>query len=253
MISSLPKLKNIDQLLSRNLVVLKTKLNCSSAKQRNEFDFEAPEIFKSTGQDDIVRTRDQPGFMNRMEKNIMDTPTDTNWPDSWPTAQTFDPNRVPLPLYQGAPKVQKTFKTRMARWQNTELIKIPNFLHLTPEAIKRQTDAIRKFCTRWPEELKNEKTLNEQFPITVHTTDRVHAGPSIRDPKARIVTIELNINELELDEHARDKFIKLLGNRYDPKTGQIKIETKDCPFKEQNLELGIYRLTACYFEAWVRF
>ena len=139
----------------------------------------------------------------------------------------------------------------MNRWQNSELIKIPNFLHLSPEAIKRQTDAIKKYCTPWPDQLTDKK-LAKLNPVTIYSTDRIHSSPSIRDARARTVRLEIHIDKLKLDKHSRRKLIKLLGKkRYDFKTNLINIETSDCPFKEQNLELSIYRLTACYFEAWV--
>lgn len=251
-------LKGADQLLARRVNVRSAKAYCSSAELKNQLSikdeesyiFEAPDIFKET-KDDIVRTRDPRETVAKLEKNVVETmPGDVDWPSVWPTAQTFDPNRVPLPVYQGAAQKQGIWMTPMDRWQNSELIKIPNFLHLTPEAIKRQTDAIRKFCTKWPKQLTDER-LDELYPLTVYTTDRVHSSPSVRDPAARVVSIEIHISKLKLDEHAKDKFLQLVGPRYEPKTGMIRIETSDCPLKEQNLELSIYRLTACYFEAWV--
>lgn len=255
-------LKGADQLLARRVNVRSTQRYCSSAvssaestdqlpiKDEDSYVFEAPEIFKET-KVDIVRTRDARETVPKLEKDVIETmPDNVDWPSVWPAAATFDPNRVPLPVYQGAGMKQRIWMTRMDRWQNSELIKIPNFLHLTPEAIKRQTDAIRKFCTKWPKELTDER-LDELYPVTVYTTDRVHASPSVRDPAARVVRLEIHISKLKMDEHAKDKFLQLVGPRYDPKTGMIRIETSDCPLKEQNLELSIYRLTACYFEAWV--
>lgn len=254
-------LKSTDQLARRNLTnSLTTKLRCCSSSTKtseNEFAnsvdlvFEPPQIFKSTVQEDIVKIRNVGGFDEKLEKRtIEELPTDVDWPSIWPTAQTFDPNRVPLPVYQGAHKARGKFHTRMNRWQNSELIKIPNFLHLTPAAIKRQTDAIKKFCTKWPTQLTDQK-LNELYPVTIYSQDRVFASPTIRDPNARVIRLEISISQLKLDEHAKDKLIQLLDHRYDAKTGLITITVDDCPFKEQNLELAIYRLTACFFESWV--
>lgn len=253
-------LKSTDQFLSKRCSIkLGSAINyCSQStikeqenafKEDDNFVFESPNIFKPE-QEDVVRIRNPNEIGEKLEKNTMDLPTNIDWPSTWSTAQTFDPNRVPLPVYQGAHRTGGQFRTRMNRWQNSELIKVANFLHLTPQAIKRHTDAIKKFCTKWPKDLTEEK-LNELYPVTVYSTDRVHSSPSIRDPKARVVRLEINISELKLDEHAKDKLIKLLEHRYNPKTGLISIETQDCPFKEQNLELAIYQLTACYFEAWV--
>jgi small subunit ribosomal protein S35 len=45
-----------------------------------------------------------------------------------------------LPLHQGWVKPGKTAPGKFA---NAELMKIPNFLHLTPPAIKRQCEALK--------------------------------------------------------------------------------------------------------------
>lgn len=77
----------------------------SSSEIKNEIQddivFEPPQIFPPT-QQDIVKGRTRRDFGEKMEKNtIEELPTDIDWPSVWSTAQTFDPNRVPLPLYQG--------------------------------------------------------------------------------------------------------------------------------------------------------
>jgi len=219
-------------------------------KNEDELVFEPPQIFKEGEQEDILKIMSRRVIDEKLKKDtIQETPADIDWPSAWSTAQTFDPHRVPLPVYQGAPRSSGKYRTRLDRWQNTELIKVPNFLHLTPLAVKRQTDALKKFCTKWPTELDDTK-LDEHYPVTIYSQDRVFASSTIRDPKARVIQLEIHINQLTLDEHARDKLIQLLDHRYDPKTGWIRITAEDCPFKEQNLELAIYQLTACFFESW---
>lgn len=64
---------------------------------------------------------------------------DQDWPSVWPTAKIFRPSVVPLPLYQGYD--QK--RAPPYKYANAELMKIPNFLHLTPEAIRRHCAAIK--------------------------------------------------------------------------------------------------------------
>ena len=73
---------------------------------------------------------------------------DQDWPSVWPAARTFHPASVPLPLRQGVIQQKKLLPPE--KYANTELMKIPNFLHLTPPAINRHCDAIKKFCTPWP-------------------------------------------------------------------------------------------------------
>lgn len=61
--------------------------------------------------------------------------TDQNWGAVWPGPRTFHPATVPLPVRQGwTPKN----KPPPSKYANAELMKIPNFLHLTPPVIKRQ-------------------------------------------------------------------------------------------------------------------
>ena len=65
---------------------------------------------------------------------------DQDWGDVWPTARTFHPGTVPLPVRQGYPASDKATPDK---WGNAELMKIPNFLHLTPPVVERHCAAIR--------------------------------------------------------------------------------------------------------------
>ena len=44
-----------------------------------------------------------------------------------------------------------------SKWANPELMKIPNFLHLTPPVVARHCQALGKFCTPWPQGLETEE------------------------------------------------------------------------------------------------
>lgn len=63
---------------------------------------------------------------------------------------------------------------------------------------------------------------------------------------------QFKLSVLELDEHARDKFLRLVGNRYDAGTDLVTIVTDCCPLRKQNLDYAFYLLTALYHESWVR-
>ena len=65
---------------------------------------------------------------------------DQDWPSVWPAARSFHPGTVPLPLHMGYPASQSPTPNK---WVNAELMKIPNFLHLTPPAVQRHCAAIR--------------------------------------------------------------------------------------------------------------
>lgn len=181
--------------------------------------------------------------------------TDQDWSSVWPAARMFHPAVVPLPVHMGYIEKPELYSPP-GKFANAELMKIPNFLHLTPPAIKKHCEALKKFCTKWPEELKTDEDCHEAFPMEYIFSDYVHAAPTIRDARARIVTVRFNINDLQLDYHAKDKLRRLLnGNetrRLDEKSGLITINADRCPLKRQNYDYLNYLITALYFEAWKR-
>lgn len=109
----------------------------------------------------------------------------------WPGPRTFDPNSVPLPIYQGRLKPQHAPYDKYA---NIELMKIPNFLHLTPPAIEAHCEELKKFCTPFPKQLDSKEMCEKHFPLTVITNDYLHSAPTVRDPLARIVTIQVSMS-----------------------------------------------------------
>ncbi|WAR08926.1 RT35-like protein [Mya arenaria] len=54
------------------------------------------------------------------------------------------------------------------------------------------------FCTPWPEELKSEASMKEHFHLEVISSDFCFAGPSVRDPRARVVTFKVPNEATEL-------------------------------------------------------
>lgn len=169
------------------------------------------------------------------------------WGNVWPGPKTFHPSSVPLPLRQGyVPKGQAP----PGKKANAELMKIPNFLHLTPPAIKTQCEAIKQFCTEWPKALNSEEAIEKHYPLEVITSDYCHASPTIRNPLARIVNLRVKLSTLNLDKHARDKFLRLVGDRYDEKTDLVTFIADRCPMRKQNLDYANYLLTASYHESW---
>ncbi|XP_015445529.1 28S ribosomal protein S35, mitochondrial isoform X3 [Pteropus alecto] len=129
---------------------------------------------------------------------------DQDWPSVYPVAAPFKPSVVPLPVRMGYPVKRGV---PMAKEGNLELLKIPNFLHLTPVAIKKHCEALRDFCTEWPAALDSDEKCEKHFPIEIDTADYVSSGPSIRNPKARVVTLrkteewEKNKTEADLEEY----------------------------------------------------
>lgn len=69
-------------------------------------------------------------------------PLGQDWASVWPVARPFNPSTVPLPIRMGYQKPHQK-KAPPKKYINLELMKIPNFLHLTPPAIKKHCDAIK--------------------------------------------------------------------------------------------------------------
>lgn len=176
---------------------------------------------------------------------------DQDWTNIWPTATTFKQSVVPLPITQGYVASDNENKgLPMEKYANAELMKIPNFFHLTPNHIRKHCAAIKKFCTPWPKELETDEKCEYYLPIEITTCDYLNSVPSIRDSRARVVKFNFKLTQLELNEHARDKFIRLAGQRYNPTTDELTLVADKCPYRKQNYDYAQYLLTALYFESW---
>jgi len=173
---------------------------------------------------------------------------DQSWGSVWPAPRTFHPATVPLPVRQGV--VQTKAQVVPAKYANAELMKIPNFLHLTPPVISTHCSAISKFCTAWPKGLETEEDIDKHFPVTITTCDHLNSNSSIRDRRARIVQLRLKVDSLPLDTHARDKMIRLVGDRFDEEKGEMTLTADRCPYRGQNEDYCKYLLTALFHESW---
>ncbi|XP_071390817.1 small ribosomal subunit protein mS35 [Centroberyx affinis] len=172
---------------------------------------------------------------------------DQDWTAVYPAAAPFRPGSVPIPVRMGYPVKGGVPPEKNG---NLELIKIPNFLHLTPAAIKKHCEALKPFCTEWPSALDTHGKCDEHFPIKMESTDYVSAGTSLRNPSARIVHLKVKLSSLNLDDHARKKMLKLVGERYCKDTDVLTIRTDSCPLKQQNYDYALYLLTVLYHESW---
>uniref|UniRef100_A0AC35UH47 MRP-S28 domain-containing protein n=1 Tax=Rhabditophanes sp. KR3021 TaxID=114890 RepID=A0AC35UH47_9BILA len=178
-----------------------------------------------------------------------------DWPSVWPAAHSFIASVVPLPMRMGTrpdPSKRPPFK----KVGNLELVKIPNFLHLTPEAIKRHCDAIKVFCTPFPKELIGKSELAEEvLPLKIQYSDYVHQGPSLRDSRAKKITYSLKVGALNLSKVGKEKLLRLVGDKYDERSDILTITTDRCFTRRQNTEYASYLLTVLLnesekLEAW---
>lgn len=187
-------------------------------------------------------------IVDLITKKRSDMSANQDWQAIWPAARTFHPDIVPFPLQQG---YKNTKGIHPNKYGNAELMKIPNFLHLTPPVIKKHCEALKNFCTRWPEELETDEACVKYFPVEIITSDYCYSSPTIREPLARIVNLRVRLSSLHLDTHAKDKILRLLGDRYNPNTDMITITADRCPSRKQNLDYVKYLLTALFHVSWV--
>ncbi|KAG9330134.1 hypothetical protein JZ751_027218 [Albula glossodonta] len=212
-------------------------------------------------------------------------PVDQDWTSVYPSAASFKPASVPLPVRMGYPV---RLGVPPEKKGNLELIK-------------------------WPKALDSDAKCEESFPIRVQTTDYISAGTSLRNPNARVVTLTdksprviqlpfglqpelrahpctdnalkktmdrsaarlngfglavtavsllhkqqqlcalhlVKLSSLNLDDHAQKKLIKLVGERYNKDTDVLTLTTDSCPLRKQNHDYAMYLLTVLYHESWI--
>ncbi|CAF2632217.1 unnamed protein product [Rotaria sp. Silwood2] len=198
-----------------------------------------------------MKKRGKPKFKEVPPPRYLRMSTDQDWTNVWPTAATFKQSVVPLPITQGYVSSDNENKgLPVEKYANAELMKIPNFFHLTPNHIKKHCAEIKKYCTPWPEELNSDEACEYYLPIQITTHDYLTSTPSIRDSRARVVKFNFKLTQLEFDEHSRDKFIRLAGQRYNTDTDELTLVADKCPYRKQNYDYAQYLLTALYFESW---
>ncbi|XP_003383405.1 PREDICTED: 28S ribosomal protein S35, mitochondrial-like [Amphimedon queenslandica] len=161
------------------------------------------------------------------------------WSSVCQTARPFDPYLIPLSLRMGRPPKGEVPPPVEG---NHELLKIPNFFHLTPPAIEKHCVALKELCTDWPRELP-------RLPITVSSINKLSASSDIRDESSRIVKLRFKVSDLKLPERARTKLIKLADHRYNKKNDIVTIIGDRCPIRKQNREYVEYIMKVLMIES----
>ncbi|CAF1170997.1 unnamed protein product [Adineta ricciae] len=240
--------------LNNSLIFVRTfrQPQRSTGPKSQEGEFRTLQLYPTkTSRSGPMKKRAKPQYKEVLPPRYLRMSTDQDWTNVWPAATSFKYSVVPLPITQGYVASDKENKgLPMEKYANTELIKIPNFFHLTPNHIKKQCAAIKKFCTPWPEQLDSDEACDYYLPIKITTYDYLNSTPSIRDSRARVVKFNFKLDQLEFDEHARDKFIRLAGDKYNADRDELTLTADKCPYRKQNYDYAQYLLTALYFESW---
>ncbi|TGZ72631.1 hypothetical protein CRM22_001977 [Opisthorchis felineus] len=181
-----------------------------------------------------------------------------DWTNIWPAPATFSYSVVPIPLRQGYSKgLVENSGVSPASYANAEIMKIPNFLHLTKSHVRKQCEALKKFCTAWPSGLNSDEVITKHYPLEIVQRTYVFSSHSIRDRRARNVTIQVPVSCLGLDEHSKRKLLRLAigpgpGQKvaqYDWNTDILKLTSGRCPSSRQNTDYLKYVLTVLTLES----
>lgn len=96
-------------------------------------------------------------------------------------------------------------------------------------------------CTMW---VTNEQSLIYFAFKIVYTTNWSFCLFILASVGAQV-----KLAALKLDEHASDKLLRLVGDRYDNATDTLTIVTNRCPTRKQNYDYAMYLLTVLCLEA----
>ncbi|VDM30524.1 unnamed protein product [Hydatigera taeniaeformis] len=196
----------------------------------------------------------QPKFSEIHEQQI----EDDDWSTVWPCENFFSPYVFPVPIRQGHSKnLVENSGLSPAKYANAELLKIPNFLHLTPRHIEKHCKALQKFTTKWPSGLRTDEDVDRHYPVEIVTHSFTNSAPSIRDNRARRVTIRVSLKWLGLDERSRLKLLRL-AKSYGFERGMaqfysdedvLELTSERCPISLQNYDYLIYVFTVLTMES----
>ncbi|XP_068744841.1 small ribosomal subunit protein mS35-like [Montipora capricornis] len=170
----------------------------------------------------------------------------SDWSSVYSGAKPYHPAVVPVFFRMGRQKHNKPgFSVPMRALGNLELMKIPNFLHISPPAVEKHCAALQYLCSQWPPSLDLSSV-----PLRITTRNYLFSGPSLYHPGSRKVKLQVFLKDLILDDHARKKMISLVGPRYNAETDELTIVADRCPTRKQNKDYAMYLLTVLYHESW---
>jgi len=138
---------------------------------------------------------------------------DQDWTNVWPTGAPFRHSATPFPVRMGVAKNRvENDGVVPDKSINVELIKVSNFLHLTPRHVEKHCQVLQQFCTEWPEGLETEEDFDKHFPVEVTTQDFVYNW-SLRDERSKVNEVKVKLSALHLNHHGRDKMVRLAEGR----------------------------------------
>ncbi|KAL3317868.1 28S ribosomal protein S35, mitochondrial [Cichlidogyrus casuarinus] len=180
----------------------------------------------------------------------------SSWTSSWPAKAGFNAY-MPLPLRQGYVKnLIENNGIIPSKHYNMELVKIPNFLHLTPAHIKMHCDVLKQLCTDWPTKLDSE-AVAKYYPMETIKKSFLLSSKTVYDKRAKQVTLKINLDALKLSKKAKQKLLRLcIGpgpgrsfSHYDWETNILELSTERCPTSKQNYEYLKFTLTVLTLES----
>uniref|UniRef100_A0A671MJU5 Uncharacterized protein n=1 Tax=Sinocyclocheilus anshuiensis TaxID=1608454 RepID=A0A671MJU5_9TELE len=104
---------------------------------------------------------------------------------------------------------------------SSNVFQIPNFLHLTPVAIK-------KHCAQDPDHPVSAYCLTIHYSSCILNRDAVLMNQTLSLIKKRFLSLQVKLSSLNLDDHARKKMLKLSEERYCKDTDTLTTTTDRC-------------------------
>lgn len=134
-------------------------------------------------------------------------PIDQDWNNVWPTASMFKQCTVPFAVRQGYVKnSSENDGLPPEKYGNTELMKIPNFLHLTPPQIKKHCQALKS--KKWQSfkrlftKLTNKLFCNKRVLHRISQRTQVWQRPSVLFARGALSNL-LSGRDHHVDVHLR--------------------------------------------------
>lgn len=188
----------------------------------------------------------KPRYKGMGDRGVGGTGEKDRWVDVWPTAKSFNYSVLPLPLRMGYIEGTENDRVIPSKYANAELMKIPNFLHLTPNHIRNHCQQLKKYCTAWPEGLKEDRMM-----LLTHF-DYVRDAPSVKDERARFISVTVKLSDLKLAKDTKDKFVRLTSRFCVCHNDLLILTSGKCPTKQQNFDYIQFLLSVLYNESLKR-
>lgn len=116
-----------------------------------------------------------------------------------------------------------------------------------------------EFTTKWPAGLKTDADVEKHYPVEIVKHSFVNSAPSIRDRRARRVSLRVPLSGLGLSQRSQLKLLRLAKSygfergmaQFYSDTDVLELTADRCPVSRQNHEYLVYVFTVLTMESKV--